>query len=243
MLDLCAFNKIFFWQLFVISALWKLRKICTMVLTIQEQTLELSPERVVFWKEKKWLILSDMHLGKGGHFRKSGIPIPNMIQEQDLSRLDKLIEQFQPERIVVAGDMFHSENNREIEQFFTWRNRHSLRYTLVPGNHDILKTSHFSSRGIEVIPDQLKSDPFVITHEPFQEKEPAGFTISGHIHPGIRLQGSGKQYLRFPCFWMSKRGLVLPAFGQFTGLQLIDPAAGDSVYVIADGELFHVSTL
>ena len=30
----------------------------------------------VFWKEKNTLLLADIHLGKVGHFRKSGIPVP-----------------------------------------------------------------------------------------------------------------------------------------------------------------------
>ena len=30
----------------------------------------------IFWKEKDTLLLADIHLGKVGHFRKSGIPVP-----------------------------------------------------------------------------------------------------------------------------------------------------------------------
>ena len=30
----------------------------------------------IYWKEKNTLLLADLHLGKVGHFRKSGIPVP-----------------------------------------------------------------------------------------------------------------------------------------------------------------------
>ena len=43
---------------------------------IFNQTFLLSAQRTVFWEEEKTLILSDLHLGKSGHFRKSGIAIP-----------------------------------------------------------------------------------------------------------------------------------------------------------------------
>jgi hypothetical protein len=38
---------------------------------------------------------------------------------------------------------------------------------------------------------------------------------------------------------------VLPAFGEFTGLALVEAGAGDRVFVVAEGEvirtMFHVS--
>ena len=30
----------------------------------------------MFWEEEKALIVSDLHFGKTGHFRKSGIAVP-----------------------------------------------------------------------------------------------------------------------------------------------------------------------
>ena len=44
--------------------------------SFQGQTLILHPAKAIFWKEKSRLLLADVHLGKAGHFRKVGIPVP-----------------------------------------------------------------------------------------------------------------------------------------------------------------------
>jgi uncharacterized protein len=43
--------------------------------TISDNTFLLSTNRTIFWEEGKVLILSDLHLGKSGHFCKADIAI------------------------------------------------------------------------------------------------------------------------------------------------------------------------
>ncbi|MBC7555780.1 MAG: phosphoesterase, partial [Chryseobacterium sp.] len=63
----------------------------------------------------------------------------------------------------------------------------------------------------------LEIPPFTFIHEPeIQEDQ---FTISGHIHPGV-IVGNRKESLKLPCFSYSKNQLVLPAFSEFTGLDI-----------------------
>jgi metallophosphoesterase superfamily enzyme len=64
---------------------------------IRDHHFWLSPERVLYWEEEKTLILSDLHFGKTGHFRKSGIAVPQSIYQQDLQRLFHQISFFNPE--------------------------------------------------------------------------------------------------------------------------------------------------
>ena len=54
---------------------------------LHQQTLWLTAQRSIFWEEQKTLIVSDLHFGKTGHFRKSGIPVPQTIYKEDLQRL------------------------------------------------------------------------------------------------------------------------------------------------------------
>jgi uncharacterized protein len=41
--------------------------------------------------------------------------------------------------------------------------------------------------------------------------------LAGHIHPTICLRGPGRDSMRFPCFVLQGRQVILPAFGEFTG--------------------------
>ena len=70
------------------------------------QTFLLSAQRTIFWEEEKTLILSDLHLGKSGHFRKSGIAIPQNLYKEDLFRLLNEIQFFRPKQLIIVGDLF-----------------------------------------------------------------------------------------------------------------------------------------
>ena len=66
------------------------------------------------------LLLADLHLGKGAHFRREGIPVPTNMISKDLRKLETLIDLFQPGRVVFLGDLFHSVYNPEWEIFGQW---------------------------------------------------------------------------------------------------------------------------
>jgi metallophosphoesterase superfamily enzyme len=63
--------------------------------------------------------------------------------------------------------------------------------------------------------------------------------ISGHLHPGIKIQGKGRQRIILPCFVKYTNQLVLPAFGTFTGLHLITSKT-PKIIAIAENELIQV---
>jgi len=212
-------------------------------LSLLNQHLWLSPERVIYWEEEKALILSDLHLGKTGHFRKSGIAVPQQVYKNDLHRLVQSIQNFQPKQLIIVGDMFHSHANKEHDWFLKWRNDFShIEMHLVEGNHDILDKDWYLSSGLELHSGTYSSGPFSFTHDNTDTKtETSGtYQFSGHLHPGILVRGLGKQSLRFPCFYFGKEQGILPAFGGFTGVALVDPQPGDKVYAIVENSLIEM---
>lgn len=201
------------------------------------QHIWLSAEKAFYWEEEQALVLSDLHFGKTGHFRKSGIAVPQHIYRNDLHRLVALIQYFQPRKLIIVGDMFHSHSNLEMDLFRKWRGDWpAVEVHLVKGNHDILEMGWYLETGLVLHELEWTLGPFRFIHEP--ESEPhATYTFSGHLHPGILLRGGGKQSLRFPCFYFGKQHCVLPAFGGFTGLSLVEPRQGDAVYAIVEQQV------
>lgn len=205
----------------------------------------LSPDRCVFWEEEKALIVSDLHFGKSGHFRKHGIPIPQAVYKNDLQRLVSQLQYFQPKQLIVVGDLFHSHANKELELFKRWRHDlAALPIRLVRGNHDILHERWYEEAAIEVIEESLcLHTHFHFTHDLLPEHIATTgnqYYFSGHLHPGVRVNGLGKQSLSFPCFYFTKTFCVLPAFGQFTGLAMISPAAGENVFAIINKQVIQL---
>ncbi|MEQ8535003.1 MAG: ligase-associated DNA damage response endonuclease PdeM, partial [Imperialibacter sp.] len=190
-------------------------------LTLLKQSLVLSIHKSIFWKEQECLIVSDLHLGKTGHFRKAGIPISSKIHTEDLDRLDLLLNKYQPKRLIMLGDLFHSDKNNEWEAFSDWRSQYqNLRITLTLGNHDIIETVNYKKINVTVV-DELLLAPFFMSHHPTENAN--GYNLAGHLHPGISLQGKARQGVRIPCFYFGQKGALMPAFGNFTGYVAISP--------------------
>jgi DNA ligase-associated metallophosphoesterase len=207
---------------------------------IHDQNLWLSSQRSIFWEEEKALIVSDLHFGKTGHFRKSGIAVPQSVYKEDLQRLVSLLDFFKPQQLIVVGDFFHSHANIELDWFKKWREDFaSLKIILVKGNHDILKDGWYKKTGIEVIEKELQLNSFLFTHDKCEDHKNI-YTFCGHIHPGIYLQGLGKQSLHFPCFYFANDHCILPAFSRFTGVALIEPKQNENVFAIVENELIKM---
>ncbi|UPK69202.1 ligase-associated DNA damage response endonuclease PdeM [Chitinophaga filiformis] len=207
----------------------------------QDQTWHLSAHRAIFWKEEQALIVSDLHLGKSAHFRKAGIAVPANIGQDDLYRLQLLITAYNPSQIIIVGDMFHSRENNDVPYFKLWRQQFAhIRFKLVKGNHDILPAATYEALNVEVFDTLIIRDIHFI-HEPCSEEDAAGYTFSGHLHPGIVVAGAGRQRLRLPCFYFGRHCSILPAFGRFTGLAMLEPAVDEAVFVIAENNVLKVN--
>ena len=211
-------------------------------ITIRNQQLALLPQKALFWIEKKYLILSDLHLGKTGHFRKSGIAAPGKANLKNIERLSSLVNDIQPKKILFLGDLFHSSANREWFQFEEWRKTFpELSILLVTGNHDQLHSSFYQSADIEVI-DRLELENFLFVHDASDLQKSSDTTIiSGHIHPGVKLKGKGKQKLRLPCYSISDHQIILPAFGEFTGLHIIQPDENRKIFLIVENSVIDLN--
>lgn len=210
---------------------------------ILDQNFWLSPERVLFWEQEKTLIVSDLHFGKTGHFRKSGIAIPQSLYKEDLQRLFAQISFFKAEQLLIVGDLFHSIANKEMDFFLKWRKDISqLPFLLIKGNHDILSSNWYQEASIEV-KNEYKIHQFIFIHDPNESvttTEDGSFIFSGHLHPGIIVRGLGKQSLRFPCFYFTEKQAILPAFSHFSGLALIEPKKKDQVYAIVNQSILQI---
>jgi len=210
---------------------------------LDQQTLWLSPDRCIYWEEEQALILADLHFGKSGHFRKEGIGIPQQVFREDLQRLFYQIQFFRPKTLLIAGDLFHSEANREMDLFLKWRQDiPQVEFLLIKGNHDILPEAFYRQANIRVEEKKLRIRNFCFMHDVSAGDEPAGghFVFAGHIHPGIRINGAGKQSFVLPCFYFSKKFAVLPAFSMFTGLYKLRPKKDDHVFLLVEHKIVHL---
>lgn len=208
---------------------------------VNEEVIWLSADRCIFWEKKKALVLADLHLGKSGHFRKSGIGIPQTVFKEDMQCLTSLVQFFKPHQLIVVGDMFHSRANKELDFFSRWRTDFSqLHIDLVKGNHDILKEDWYLENNIQLHKEYLLSDSFLFQHDYNDttfDLQQDNYVFTGHIHPGISVRGIAKQTLQFPCFYFGADYCALPAFSRFTGFSLLKKNKKDRVFAIVNDKV------
>jgi DNA ligase-associated metallophosphoesterase len=213
------------------------------VADVAGERLVLSPKRLAYWPRTHTLLVADPHFGKAAAFRAAGVPVPRGTTTGSLSRLDAALTRTGAARIVFLGDFLHAREGREPETtrvVSEWRRRHaSIDMVLVRGNHDKRAGDPGPEIDIRCVDGPVVELPFVFTHKPAVSEE--GYVICGHVHPAARLTGPGRESVRLPCFWAGSRTMVLPAFGEFTGVADIEAEPGDRVWVVADGTVVGVS--
>lgn len=200
----------------------------------------LLPQKALLFNKQHVLVIADLHLGKASHFRKSGIAVPNKVYDDNIEVLIKLLQWIKPTEVIFLGDLFHSVHNREWDNFSAVIQQFPhIVFKLIIGNHDILDRRHYQLSKIEVVEEYLDLEEIRLSHEPLENCPK--YNMYGHLHPGVRLVGKGRQSLRLPCFLFRDKDAMLPAFGQFTGLAIQKPKQGESVYVIAENKIICVS--
>jgi DNA ligase-associated metallophosphoesterase len=191
----------------------------------------LLPQRALFRPFKKQLILSDVHLGKGTHFRSHGLPMPGTAHLKDIDKLHFIIDKWRPETVLILGDLFHSDYNKEWLWFKSvLLHYYFIEFVLVEGNHDILENHHYSLDNL-IKTEIIEDEKFVFSHQPINYQ--GKLNVCGHVHPGLRIEGIARQSEKVACFYLNETHFILPAFGYLTGLQILEKEPGANYFIVA----------
>lgn len=175
-------------------------------------------DRAVYLTSADTLVLADLHIGRDAAARLSVSLEPT---DDVVGRLDALLTQFEPSRVVFAGDLLHqfarvSESARErVRALRTACLDAGADPVAVAGNHD----TRLADCWPETIHDSVTLDDDTVVCHGHEEPDARGTRyLIGHDHPAIEIEG-----VRHPCFLFGEatyRGgdlLVLPAFTRLAG--------------------------
>lgn len=134
----------------------------------------------------------------------------------------------------VLGDVVHGAVNDTSwqESWRQWRVRHpQVSIAAVVGNHDRALAN--AGLGFELLGEEVDDGPFALRHHPGAHA--SRHVLAGHLHPAVRLPGM--QGRRWPVFWLRGSHTVLPAFSEFTGSFVVEPAGSERVAICVEGEV------
>jgi metallophosphoesterase superfamily enzyme len=188
--------------------------------------------RAAYLREPDALVVADVHLGRG---RESRVEFPVEAHRDAEQRLTGAIDRFDPETVVVAGDLLHSFDRLPptvadaAADLAAAVADAGADLVVTPGNHDARLSTALADTGAAVpTPSAHRlGDGTVVGHG--HEAPPPGAQryVVGHDHPAITIEGQ-----RHPCFLYGDgtyRGadvLVLPAFDPLARGVAVDGVAG-----------------
>lgn len=193
-------------------------------------------DRTLSHQDSSTLFLSDLHLGKGAHFRQSGIPIPDGGETDDLNRLSDAVAETNASSIWILGDLFHHPPSITDAQMDRWMNHFvglKVQSHVILGNHDRQAQPFASALGFNIHPEPTIWQGIELAHHPDGGSQAR---IAGHVHPQVELK-TATDHLVCTCFVVTdQRLLLLPAFTAFSGGPRFQPKEA-SCYAIVGNEV------
>lgn len=184
------------------------------LVSIMGVVMEAFPEGVLWWADRRLLVVADLHLEKGSSFARRGQLLPPYDTVETLTRLAGIVARLQPAVVICLGDSFHDAEGADR---LTTDTREVLRalqagreWYWVAGNHDPVAPASLAGTAV----DELAVGSVRFRHEP--QAGSAEGEVAGHLHPCARVQGRGRS-VRRRCFVGDGYRLIMPAFGAYTG--------------------------
>ena len=214
--------------------------------TICDTPLWLDLSGTVLEPATQTLIVADLHFEKASSIARTGQLLPPYDTRSTLRKLESVIAQFQPRRLIALGDSFHDLGAHGRMHADDFAHLLSLVHALdewvwIAGNHDPEPPEGLG--GVCVPKIVLRG--LTLCHEP-SENAVEG-ELAGHLHPCAKVRVRHRTFRR-RCFAGDATRLILPAFGALTGgLNVCDEAftrvfgRTPEVYLMGDKKLFSIS--
>ncbi len=149
-------------------------------------------EPALFIKNKKILIVADLHIGIESQLREQGLSTSSKTQNM-IEKLLKICKKYKPLEIILLGDVKHNipsstiQERRNVKNFLTTISEYGTVH-IIPGNHDG-NIKKISPQEIILHPSDgflIENIGFVHGHRwPNQEIMKCDQLIISHTHPTI----------------------------------------------------------
>ncbi|MDW5562539.1 MAG: metallophosphoesterase [Methanomassiliicoccus sp.] len=204
--------------------------------------------------EERTVVIADLHIGYESALEAEGIHIPRIQTKTVIASLSRLVDRYEPDRLVILGDLKHefSRNlGQEMKDVRSVLDSVSDRtdIVLVKGNHDNYIENIVSRIQVPVVAQYKAAGiTFVHGHLPCGERP----LVMGHEHPSVKIVDRVGAYLKLPChLWLrEERILVLPPYSPLaSGTDLTGVGPGDCLSPILKncdvrrGEIFACSDI
>jgi uncharacterized protein len=167
----------------------------------------------------RWLAVSDLHFGYEANRRREGGLWPMWGMETIASRLESLVRDWQPETLILVGDVV--DGSAAPDEAVAWLTRVqdlAPRLVLIEGNHDRGPIR----REFDWV-DSWQAGEVLFEHGHLHRAAPENRRrVRGHLHPSVNFNDGSGTRLRLPSLVMERSPagaceIFLPAFSPWAG--------------------------
>lgn len=165
----------------------------------------------LFHQIERWLAVADLHFGYELSQRAAGRLVPLWGMTSIEQRLGDLLQDYQPNRLIIVGDLVHDGASLSAAQRLLARLRDHCEVVVLAGNHDrhVANVIQFGAR--------WETPSFVFQHGDGQLEKSGRIQIIGHHHPAASVTDGAGLRLKFPAFVQEEHRWILPAFSPWAG--------------------------
>ena len=192
------------------------------------QQLQITPDllfdsrRAAWFPHERVLAVADLHLGYAWAHRLSGQLMPIPPTNDTLARLAELQRDYKPREIVVLGDIVHRAMAlpvlaEEVREIFDALSPHA-QLTFIAGNHDrnLAAVLREWMLPIELVSSREIGSCLLVHGDIDRPKRNSDVRlVMGHEHPAISIGDGVTTSQKCPCFLVSERVIILPAFSRW----------------------------
>ena len=184
--------------------------------------LLLDSRRAAWFPRERVLAVSDLHLGYAWAHRLNGQLMPITPPNDTLARLAELQRDYAPREVVVLGDIVHRAMGlpvleEELRELFGELSPRS-ELTFLAGNHDreLQRVLDQSRLPVKLQASREVGDSLLVHgDQAVTQNHGARRIIMGHEHPAVSIGDGVTTCAKYPCFLVSERLVILPAFSSW----------------------------
>ena len=181
-----------------------------------EPGVRVTNDRCLLLDREHTMVIGDLHLGYEKALEDEGVYIPRMNTGSIRDSLNRIISKYEPETIVLLGDIKHDFRRAKFEGKEEVRRIIDLilgatDVVLVKGNHDNYLQNIVSDYGLQAV-EYVDIGGYRLEHG--HSDSGVRPVIIGHEHPSVRIPGVLSGGVKMQCFmYMRKEGvIVIPPF-------------------------------
>ncbi len=169
----------------------------------------LSAERSLFLAREKTLVVADIHWGYADSHRRLGNLLPLWGNSELCTRLRRILEHYQPARMIWLGDSLHTSAASDLAEEFLATISTDVDLIILAGNHD--RGWPRADRS-----EYQLGDCFFHHGDKSREVPKDMIEIIGHIHPALSWGDGAGLRLKVPALVEGPRRLILPSFSDWS---------------------------